>query len=352
MNSTGYGISSMEYLLSILHCDPNVNLKLNYLNKITTLGVSPNRQQIFAALEKKPEESDHIAVFHCIPHRYRRPPKAKKCIGICLFETINPPKDWIKMMNSMDAIITASEFNKNIFLTSGLTVPIHVVPHTFDPKMFNREVSHNGRYDLTTFISIGTWKKRKNWETLIKAFYDAFEKKDRVCLLIKTDKPKELEVAVRTIKLTGEWRSKDTAPIFAENKTNCVFEEIPAFMKKGDIYVSCSLGEGFCLPSFHAMALGIPVIITKFGGCLEYAKPEYCTYIEPHSYKTYPDMDKIPQFRNCIWPVIRIGEVKDKMRQVWQDKQVKDKSDAGYDFVHANFNYDVIGKKMLEAILQ
>jgi glycosyltransferase involved in cell wall biosynthesis len=200
-----------------------------------------------------------------------------------------------------------------------------------------------------TFLSIGTWKNRKNWEMLIKAFYDGFSKKDNVCLLLKTDKPDSLQDLVVRVKRQCEWRSKDTAPIYSEENQGCYFEDIPKIMKKGDVYISASLGEGFGLPGLHAMALGLPVITVRFGGSLEYALPDICTYIEPKSYKTYNVMDGIPQFNNCIWPVLRIGDVRDAMRKVYEDYPTESKN-AAYKYAHKNFSYEAIGPKFVEAV--
>lgn len=349
INATGYSIAAQDYILAMKHVDPALQIKLRYVNAAIKIGVSPNRQQLFAAMQKLKDEEHQVSVYHTIPHLYKRVPTAQKHVGVCLFETINPPKSWVNMMNQMDAIITASDFNKNIFATNGVAKPINVVPHAFDPRLFHKDVQAIGRYRQFTFLAMGTWKTRKNWDVLIKAFYDGFERKDNVCLLIKTDKPKELAAEVVRIKRTGSWRSKETGPIYTEEKTNCSFEDIPAFMKKGDVYICASLGEGFGLPGLHAMALGIPVITTKFGGALQYAKPETCTYIEPKSYKTYPTMDRIPQFANCIWPVIQMEDVRDVMRQVYENIP-RDKVAFAYDYVQKNFNYDVIGRRFIEAL--
>ena len=354
MNYTGYSIAAQEYILSMLYHQPDLNIRLLPLSNIAKGGVSENRYQMFQALRTRtPEEKDTIHIYHSIPQLYRRPRGSVKNIGVCLFETFNIPKEWVKNMNEMDSIITASEFNKNTFQAHGVEKPIYVVPHCFDTHMFNHEVRPTGRYKMKTIIAVGTWKQRKNWDRLIKGFYDAFEQKDNVCLLIKTDKRKELDRAVLSIKRSTEWRSKDTAPVYAEEKTNCDFEEIPRIMRKGDVYISASLGEGFGLPGMHAMALGMPVITTRFGGALEYAKPQFCTYLEPNrNYKRLPMMDGIPQFRDCIWPMLRIGEIRDKLREVVFDKNqiVRQKSAMAYDFVHKNFNYNIIGKKFLEAV--
>lgn len=350
LNSTGYSIAAQEYIKALLCAKPDIDLKTQFFNLATTVGVSQERHKLFEGLAKRPTTEPQINIFHCIPPRYRRIEKAAKNIAFCLFETINPPTQWTKSMNEMDLIITASQFNKSVFEGNGVKSPIEVVPHCFDPAMFNKDVKPVGRYGKFTFFAIGTYKQRKNWDTLIKAFYDGFEGKDNVCLLIKTDKPEELKRLVLRIKQTCEWRSKDTAPIYAENGV-CTFEEIPTLMRKGDVYISTSFGEGFGLPGLQAMALGMPIIVPKFGGCLEYARPELATYIEPKEYKKFINMDGIPQFSNCIWPVMRISDVRDKMKEVrsnWPAEKIMN----GYQFVHKNYSYETVGKKLLELIIK
>ena len=254
-------------------------------------------------------------------------------------------------MNKMDLIITASEFNKSVFSGLGVKVPVEVIPHCFDPKMFHKDVSPVGRYRQLTFFALGTWRNRKNWAGLVKGWYEAFDHNDQVALLIKTDQPSLLQKMVRQIKTQGDWRGKETAPIYAEEHTQCIFEDIPSIMRRGDVYVSTSLGEGFGLPGCHAMALGMPVITTRYGGCLEYAKPDLCTYFEPHQYRRIAVMDAFPQFRNKIWPVLSTKEISTKLRFVRDNMSAcLAKSDLAYKYVYDNFTYDVIGKRMLEVL--
>ena len=351
MNQSGYSVAASDYLFSLLSNYPDINIKLHLINKKLGDGISSNRKQILGSLEKKERTEPSIDFYHCIPPRYRRQKGVSKHIGFCVFETINPPKNWVEMMNNMDSIVTASHFNKNTFAEAGVKVPISVVPHCFDARLFNKNVKNSGRYGRTTFISIGTWKKRKNWEMLIRGWYEAFENKHNVCLLIKTDKPNELKAMVQQIKQNSDWRAKNTAPIYCEEKVLVDFEDIPSLLRKGDIYVSASIGEGFALPVLHAMAMGIPVLTTRFGGVLEYAKPELCNYFEPLRYITIPLMDNIPQLTNCIWPYISIKEIAQKMQKVLFDiKDREIKAERAYEYVHANLTYNPIAKKMFKAI--
>lgn len=350
MNATGYSISSQGYLLAMLRVNPDADIRIHYINHRLGLGISKNRQQLFTALNKKNPSEPNVNLYHCIPPRYRSEGKSKN-FGFCVFETINPPAEWISQMNKMDAILTASQFNKSVFEGHGVRCPIHLIPHCFDEELFNKNTKAPGRYSQTTFISIGAWKLRKNWETLIRAWYQAFELRHNVCLLIKTDKPHELKALVQHVKRTSEWRAKSTAPIYCEDEPVCDFEDIPKILRKGDIYINASLGEGFGLVGLQAMALGIPVITTRFGGALEYAKPDLCTYLEPQKYRNIPVMDGIPQLNNCIWPYLTIGEISNKMRQVMLEvKDREEKAERAYQYVHEKFTYKVIGTKLLEIL--
>ncbi len=350
-NNTGYSIAAQDYILAMMRVSPNVDVRTHFINRRLGLGMSRNRQQLFTALNKKDPLEPSVNLYHCIPPRYRRPPDKAKHFGFCVFETINPPAEWAEQMNNMDAILTASQFNKSIFENHGVKRPIRIVPHCFDEKLFNKDTKSHGRFNQTTFISVGAWKIRKNWECLIKAWYQAFELRHNVCLLIKTDKPHELKALVQHVKRTFEWRSKSTAPIYCEDEPVCDFEDIPKILRKGDIYISASMGEGFGISGLHAMALGIPVITTRFGGVLEYAKPDLCTYLEPQKYRNIPVMDGIPQLSNCIWPYLSIGEVSNKMRQVmYEVKDREEKAERAYKYVHKRFTYQAIGTKLIEAL--
>lgn len=350
-NHTGYSIAAQEYILSMLSLNPELDIKVTYINTPVKDGISDNRRQLFASLRQKHDQDRQIHIFHSIPVKYARPKKSHKNIGICVYETIEPPKEWVDAMNTMDEIITASTFNKSIFENSGVKVPIHVIPHCFDSKMFNDSIKAPGRYNLTTFFSLGTFKTRKNWESLIKAWYDTFEHKDNVCLLIKTDKPDDLAKLVVSVKTSHTFRTKKTASIYTEREHRCNFEDIPKIMRKGDIYISTSLGEGFGYGGLHAMALGMPTIVPKFGGCLEYAKPGLCKYIEPKQYRRIPTMDGIPQFMNKIWPVLSLNDIKESMRYAYDKRnEFASIAQSAYKYVHEYFSYSYIGQQMLKVL--
>lgn len=348
MNTSGYSISAQEYILAMLSVKPDLDIKVHFISPPGE-GISGLRELVFSGLEGKTSSNPRLYLFHSNPRKWAR--TNGKCVGFSIYETIEPPHEWVVQMNRMDAIITASQFNKSTFEQAGVRVPIHVVPHTFDARMFHSGVQPGGRYRKLTYFSMGTWKDRKNWAGLIKGWYEAFDNSHQTALVIKTENARMLQRMVQQIKKDGPWRSKDTAPIYAEQQTHCPFEDIPSIMRKGDIFISASLGEGFGLCGLHAMALGMPVITTRFGGVLEYAKPELCTHLEPSGYRRVPCLDGIPQYANKIWPVVQIKEIAAKLWHTYEARaEVVEKQQSAYKFVHNNFTYDVIGRRMLQAL--
>lgn len=344
INSTGYGTCAQDYILAMLQCDPSIDIKMTPVNRRIN-GISVSRKAIFDTLINKLVSAEHINIQHCIPPAYK---PLQPTIGVAIYETIDPPTKWLQAMNRTEGIITASHFNQNVFLQSGLKKPCYVVPHCFDINLFNETARHDGRYNRFTFLSMGTFRERKNYNTLVNGFYDAFSTRDNVCLLIKTDKSKQLEQMITSIK-SENWRSKDTAPIYVDDAI-LDFEQIPGYMKKADVVVSASHGEGFNLVGLHAAALGIPFITTRFGGTLEYAKPEFCTYFVPHRYSK-KNMDGYPQFNGKIWPDLKVSEISEKLKAVYTSYDAAiAKAKLAQRYVHDHFNYTVVGNKMLTAI--
>lgn len=350
-NQTGYSCSAQDYILSMTRTCPEINVKSVPINPTTHVGIGPNRNQLFAALTRKPITSPFVVLTHTTPDRFKKLKGSSRNVGFCLYETIGLPPAWVTHMNKMDRIVTASDFNRQSFMSDGVTVPIFTVPHCFDERLFNQDCVSFGRYQQFTFMGLGTWKQRKNWETLIRGFYLAFRKSDDVCLVIKTDKPADLQAAVARIKKLPEFRSKDTAPIYPERRSLCTFEEIPHIMKQADVIVSTSLGEGFGLVGMHSMALKIPLITVNYGGATQYAKQEYCTLIEPSRFEKILMLDKIPQFRSRIWPTVTVESVAEALKFCRSSPAViSHKAEKAYEFVHRTMGYQAIGPLFASAL--
>ena len=354
-SSTGYGQSAQDMVFSLINSGKyDIRIEVLFKNKPDYRGMTDDRKNIMESLRLKPLSKDMIQVLHCIPPIQRHASKLAKTIGWGLFETFSPPNGaksgWINILNKNDAIATPSHFDYKVFAHEKLTKPLYRVPASIDTNLFNTNVEPLVKRDKFTFLYFGTWRKRKGYPELLETWYRNFSSKDGVQLLIKTDKTEHAMSYVRKIKHDLGFDKKDIAPILFENK---VLDEIelPRFFKSVDCLISPTRGEGFGLPGLQCMALGIPIIITDFSGCQDYATEDTCTLIKPAGFVLVPSMDGLPQFSQCKWPYITTGEIGNKMQYVLNNFGiVQKKAEYAANFVSKEFSYEQSAEKFDQMI--
>lgn len=350
MNQTGYAQAALTNVLA-LDASNRYDVRINCVHTIGKEPFSEGLYRKIQALSQKEQHPNAVQIFHLIPDMHRRVDnRLKKNIGYGTFESFSPPARWVTTLNQNDAVICPSEFNRKIFLNKGVRRPIIRIPHGLDTSIWNSNVSPLFKHREFTFLFVGTWRKRKGWDLLIDAWINAFDKQDNVKLIIKTDKydKAEREVGSRLSK-----SMKDCAPIYFEKK---ILSDslMPAFYKSADCLISPTLGEGFGLPPIQSMAVDVPVIVTNFSGCTEYASSDRCTLIEPEGFLYHDSMDDIPQFSAQKWPRLRVEDIAKAMKLVVDDYDTaKVKSRKACNFVHSNFSYNNIVSyfdKMMEQV--
>lgn len=339
LNQSGYSQAAQDLIMA-LHQSGKYDIKLHaFAGKPARPAVSDERYSIFSKMIKKVSDPDAIQILHCIPTLQKN--IKNKNIAFATFETFNPPDNWIHILNTNNAIISPSFFNYNIFAHAKINKPIFHIPHCIDFNVFNSDVKPIRKYDKFTFLFLGTWKERKGYQQLIEAWLKEFREIDNVQLVIKTDKIKQARTYIEKIKKeTGI--SKGIAPILVENK---VFSEaeMPHFLKSFDCLLLPTMGEGFNLPGLQCMALGVPVVITNFSGCKDYANDKTATLLEPRGFILKKNMDGIPQFRNKKWAFISVEDIRKAMRKIINNPaKIMEKSKNAYEEVRTKFSYQKV----------
>ena len=341
LNQSGYS-QAAQNLIGALYQSNKFDIKLRIFGeKPTRAAISDEKYEYFMKMAKKKTDIDRILIYHCIPTMQKREPTLKKSIGFATFETFKPPRGWIDILNKNDAIIVPSKFNYHVFAHESINKPLYYIPHCIDFSIYNSKVKPLYNYDKFTFLFMGTWKERKGYPQLIEAWFREFTDKDDVQLVIKTDRSKEAEKYIDRIK-KQMGINKGFAPILLENK---VFDEasLPRFIKSVDCLVSPTLGEGFGYPGLQCMALEVPVIITNFSGCVDYANGDTAVLLEPTGYIFRQNMDAIPQFKNKKWAFIEVKNIQKTMRKILQNPQeTKSMISQAYSYVRDRFDYRTV----------
>lgn len=340
-NETGYGQAAYDMVSALLETG-KYDIRLVPLNgSISKQFLDKKRVQELDALIRKRPNPRATQIYHCIPPMQMRVPRTDRSIGFGTFETYDPPSNWIEMLNRLDGVICPSQFNYKVFAHAGVKRPLFHIPHCYDLKEWNDKVIPLEKRQKFTFLFVGAWKRRKGWPELVEAFFREFSASENVQLIIKTDKKDQ--AAIDIANLTASLAlTKELPTVLLEKK---IFDNtyLPSFYKSSDCLVMPTLGEGFGLPGLQCMALKVPIIITNFSGCQEYASNERCTMIEPSGFMLHSNMDNIVQFADKKWPRITVKSVQEAMRRVFSNREeVVCKADKAYEYVRSNFSYEVV----------
>jgi len=349
LNSSGFSFAAQNYILA-LHKTGECDIKVSVFGgKPSKSFISDEKYEFFMSMIKKEEDPERILIYHCIPNIQRRFKKSKRSIGFATFETFSPPLSWIDVLNTNDAMIVPSQFNYKIFSHEKIEKPLCYIPHCIDIDIYNKDVKSMYNYDKYTFIFFGTWKERKGYKQLFEAWLKEFKESDDVQLMVKTDRPKKAEQYLnQIIKQLGI--NKGFAPVIFENKT---FDEkeLPSFIKSADCLVSPTKGEGFGYPGLQCFSMGVPVIITDYSGCQDYANDNTATLLKPSGFVIRNNMDNIPQFRNKKWAFVEVEKIQKAMRFVINNKgSVKMKANVAYSYVRKKFNYKEVGNLFINML--
>ena len=213
-------------------------------------------------------------------------------MGYTVWETDAPPAHFPALINQMDKLLVPANFNRTLFKQGGVDIPIEVIPHILieRPKLsvsahndFIREHSIDHR-DFV-FYAINEWSSRKAIWILIDCYLQIFSGNDAVTLIVKTSATgpaNEQDDQYRnTEDLLGQIVNKYSNPgkIKLIN-TKFSAEQIAALHNTGDCYVSTTHSEGWGLGSFEAAGYGNAVLITGWGGQLDYLKADLAYLID------------------------------------------------------------------------
>jgi glycosyltransferase involved in cell wall biosynthesis len=213
---------------------------------------------------------------HITPPLYTRLNSETPNIGLFVCESLNVMPSIVARCNMMDSIIVPSGFASKAYRRSGVTCPIHIVPHGVDVDFYapatKRTPLPRGRG--FNFLAISTLVERKNIRHLVRAFLEEFRENEDVALFLFL-RP-EYNTTQNNVALEFDaWEKRyflKSAPIFL-GTGYLTRETLRDFYANADAYVMPS-NEGFGLTLLEAMASGTPVIALNYGGVLDFINEE------------------------------------------------------------------------------
>lgn len=237
-------------------------------------------------------------------------------IGSWWWEVEKLPESWRKELHRFDELWVGSEFIRQNFLNSAVSLPVIVVPPyvVTKPSDFSRPhftLSDREFIFLFVFDFFSSFE-RKNPLAVIESFKKAFPNEENVRLVIKSSNgerfPHELQ------KLQAACSQANITHI-----DRCITKsELSALINCCDCYVSLHRSEGFGLPIAEAMFLEKPVITTAWSGNMDFTNAENSLLVQ-HDFCVNQE-DSGPYKKGIRWADPDIGQAAQFMRLVFNDR--------------------------------
>ena len=201
------------------------------------------------------------------PHYIKYPEfqETKKNVFFTMHETEtfkDWKSDWPQLLNKVTAVVTPTQWNKEVFIKNGVCVPIHVVPLGVDTKVFRGARTYQFSI-LSLFRGLGSDSSRENWKETIQAYYDAFYDFHNL----------EVELNIKAYgvnydgynnfikKLSSGKDCAKTPPINIIDM-DLLPESLNNLYSKHWLFIKNANREGWCLPLWEAISAGVRVART------------------------------------------------------------------------------------------
>lgn len=255
---------------------PNINQATQeHIEKLSKISIPPKSPTVYSAT--MPININHNG----------------KAILFTMMETsqeVHP--SYVEKMNCFDEVWTATEYNKQIFINSGVKKPIFVIPlGVYTDRYQETELGFDFKCELKNFrfLSVFKWNPRKNPEFLIRSYVEQFSSKDDSTLILVTrpsmfsEETGEEYITKEIQKIINSTNKQDIPHIVLY--TEPISElKMPNVYNSAHCFVLPSLGEGFGLPYLEAGSCNVPIIATNCSGHSDFLNNENSFLINPKGY--------------------------------------------------------------------
>jgi glycosyltransferase involved in cell wall biosynthesis len=359
-DGSGWSRAAIQYILALDSVGVNVVPRTIKLNPNWDKEVS----QKIIDLSKKSSENCTIVIQNTLPSMMEFNGNFRKNIGLSYFETSNfRQTDWTRHINLMDEMWVPCQFNQQVCLNSGVTIPTKIVPIPVDVSKYEQKYDKLKIPELKgkfVFYFIGELNRRKNIESLLKAFHTTFKPNEDVSLVLKVNIPSFIpeqtsQVMAKIIKNVKEglklYKNIETYIPEVVITGNLSGQEIMQLHYTCDCFVCPSYGESWSMPTMDSMAMGRTPIVTNNAGMNDYIKGK--DYIGGILVKSHDEIifDAPCAVENLCtgyetWKSIDIIDLGKTMREVYQnDTMRKQYAEDGINGAY-NYSYEKVGMIM------
>lgn len=260
-------------------------------------------------------------------------------IGYCVFEGDKIPYNWaVNIANGintgwLDGILVPSSHtlqsvlngmaSYGLLLDSSFMDKIKIIPHGFDPNVFKPDGKKIDQYmnENYKFLFVGGWRDgkqdRKGLDILVEAFCEEFKPDEKVELVAKINMAyqtsEQVVAAINSLNIPGPDKRP---PINVDMSQNAPTEFMAALYRTCNCLVMPSKAEAFCMPCLEALACGLVVITTNYGGQTDYVPKAGLIDVE----EMVPATAEPLLYENTMWARPSKDHLKRLMRQAFEGR--------------------------------
>ena len=237
--------------------------------------------------------------------------EGRRRVGWTMLEVDGLPREWVDGCNRMDEVWVPATFNAETFRSSGVTVPIRVMPLGVDVDYLNPGITGFRPTRRYTFLSVFEWGERKGADLLLRAFAEEFKESEDVLLLLAVY---NRDAGVDIHEEVARLRLPPSPPIVVMLNPEFADHQMGALYRSADCFVLPTRGEGWGMPILEAMACGLPVIATDWSGPADFL---HAGVGYPLQVKTMVDaVAKCPWYEGFQWAEPDFDHLRFLLREV------------------------------------
>ncbi len=266
------------------------------------------------------------------------------------------PTEYVHDFNlSLNFIAVTSRFVAKILRDNGVHTPINVVGDGIDQIARLEHAYNDGNAEVLAsrlnlgdglcFLHVSSGFPRKGVDVLLRAWAQAFNREDKVVLVIKTSPNPHQDISKQIETLTENFPEHARIILINEAlEVNATYE----LFRTADIIVCPTRGEGFGLPMAEALAIGKPVITTAYGGQMDFCKPENSWLCEYDFAYAHTHLD-IP---SSVWVEPRLKSLIKclKSSKAASSEDRINRGMAGRSHVVSNFKWQNVAQRVRAAV--
>jgi glycosyltransferase involved in cell wall biosynthesis len=262
---------------------------------------------------------EHPANYHYLQGRYK--------VGLLTYESTVVPPRWIENARRfLDLLLLPSGFCRDLFVRAGLPSDrTRVLPYGYRPDTYYKNPpSVSARRETFRFLSVASPHKREGLDILLKAYARAFSACDDTVLVIKLNylpktKSKPFEQP-ELMRLIDDFRSQKDAPKISLIDSFLSETEMADLYRSASYFVSATRGEGFGMAFLEALACGLSIIVTGWGGHLDFLSSKNARLVKYRLVKANQIQYDCQDTRALIAEP-DLADLADHMRSVYDERQ-------------------------------